>query len=235
MSAGTEERRFTMPQATKKTDSQIHHDVLAELKWDSRVDETEVGVQVNGGVVTLTGTVTSWAKRVAAQEAARRVIGVLDVANDTKVKVSGGLARTDTEIAQAVRQALEWDVFVPNEKLTSTVTDGWVTLEGPVESWSQRDAAERAVRNLSGVKMVVNKIIVKPAQPTTGDVRKAIEEALERRAEREARNIGVDVRDGTVTLTGPVHSWAERKSVLAAARFTPGVRAVEDRLRTEPV
>jgi len=224
-----------MPQAIKKSDSQIHHDVLAELKWDSRVDETEVGVKVNGGVVTLTGTVTSWAKRVAAQEAARRVIGVLDVANDTKVKVSGGLARTDTEIAQAVRQALEWDVFVPNEKITSTVTDGWVTLEGPVESWSQRDAAERAVRNLSGVKMVVNKIIVKPAQPTTGDVRKAIEEALERRAEREARNIGVDVRDGIVTLTGPVHSWAERKSVLAAARFTPGVRAVEDRLRTEPV
>ena len=234
-SAGAEEGRFTMPQAIKKSDSQIHHDVLAELKWDSRVDETEVGVQVNGGVVTLTGTVTSWAKRVAAQEAARRVIGVLDVANDTKVKVSGGLARTDTEIAQAVRQALEWDVFVPNEKITSTVTDGWVTLEGPVESWSQRDAAERAVRNLSGVKMVVNKIIVKPAQPMTGDVRKAIEEALERRAEREARNIGVDVRDGTVTLTGPVHSWAERKSVLAAARFTPGVRAVEDRLRTEPV
>ena len=95
-------RRLTI----KKTDTQIHHDVLEELKWDSRVDETEVGVQVAGGVVTLTGTVTSWAKRVAAQEAARRVIGVLDVANDTKVKVPGGLTRSDTEIAQAVRQAL---------------------------------------------------------------------------------------------------------------------------------
>ena len=105
-----------MKQATKKTDTQIHHDVLEELKWDSRVDETEVGVQVARGVVTLTGTVTSWAKRVAAQEAARRVIGVLDVANDIKVKVPGGLARTDTEIAQAVRQALEWDVFVPDEQ-----------------------------------------------------------------------------------------------------------------------
>jgi len=202
-----------MSQAIKKSDTQIHHDVLEELKWDSRVDETEVGVQVAGGVVTLTGTVTSWAKRVAAQEAARRVIGVLDVANDTKVKVPGGLARTDTEIAQAVRQA----------------------LEGPVERWSQRDDAERAVRNLTGVKMVVNKITVTPAKPVTGDVRKAIEQALERRAEREARQIGVDVRDGTVTLTGPVHSWAERKSVLAAARFTPGVRVVEDHLRTEPV
>lgn len=224
-----------MPQTIKKTDTQIHHDVIEELKWDSRVDETEVGVQVAAGVVTLTGTVTSWAKRVAAQEAARRVIGVLDVANDLKVKAVGGLSRTDTEIAQAVRQALEWDVFVPNEKITSTVTDGWVTLEGPVERSTQREAAERAVRNLMGVKMVVNKITVTQPKAVTGDVRKAIEQALERRAEREARQIGVDVRDGTVTLTGPVHSWAERKSVLAAARFTPGVRVVEDHLRTEPV
>ncbi|MFI5284669.1 MAG: BON domain-containing protein, partial [Candidatus Dormibacterales bacterium] len=196
---------------------------------------TEVGVQVDGGVVTLTGAVTSWAKRVAAQEAARRVIGVLDVANDIEVKVPGGLARTDTEIAQAVRRTLEWDVFVPEQKITSTVTDGWVTLEGPVERSSQRDDAERAVRNLTGVKMVVNKISVMPAKPVTGDVRKAIEQALERRAEREARQIGVDVRDGTVTLTGTVHSWAERQSVLAAARFTPGVLDVQDHLRTEPV
>ena len=224
-----------MSQAIKKSDTQIHYDVLDELKWDSRVDETEVGVQVVGGVVTLTGTVTSWAKRVAAQEAARRVIGVLDVANDIEVKVPGGLARTDTEIAQAVRRTLEWDVFVPEQKITSTVTDGWVTLEGTVERWSQREDAQRAVRNLTGVKIVVNKITVTPAKPVTEDVRKAIEQALERRAEREARQIGVDVRDGTVTLTGPVHSWAERKSVLAAARFTPGVRAIEDHLRTEPV
>ena len=139
--------------------------MLEELKWDSRVDETEVGVQVASGVVTLTGTVTSWAKRVAAQEAARRVIGVLDVANDISVKTPGGFVHSDTEIAQAVRQTLEWDVFVPNEKITSTVTDGWVTLEGSVDRWSQRDDAERAVRNLTGVKMVVNKITVTAAKP----------------------------------------------------------------------
>jgi osmotically-inducible protein OsmY len=225
-----------MAQAIKKTDTQIHHDVLEELQWDSRVDEKEVGVQVAGGVVTLTGTVTSWAKRMAAQEAAHRVIGVLDVANDVQVKVLlGGLAPTDTEIAQAVRRALEWDVFVPEEKITSTVTGGWVTLEGTVERWSQRNDAERAVRNLTGVKSVVNKITVTPPKLVTEGVQKAIEQALERRAEREARQIRVDVRDGAVTLTGSVHSWAERKSVLAAARFTPGVRTVEDHLRTEPV
>ena len=224
-----------MAQAIKKTDSQIHHDVLEELKWDSRVDEKEVGVQVEGGVVTLTGTVTSFAKRRAAEEAAHRVIGVLDVANDLKVKVSGDLVLTDTDIAHAVRRALEWDVFVPNEKITSTVTDGSVTLEGTVERWSQRADAERVVRNLTGVKSVQNRIVVTTAKPVTEDVRRAIEQALERRAEREARRINVDVKDGTVTLTGAVHSWAERKSVLSAARFTPGVLAVEDHLRTEPV
>jgi osmotically-inducible protein OsmY len=223
-----------MTQAIRRTDTQIHHDVLQELSWDSRVDEKEVGVQVASGIVTLTGTVTSWAKRVAAQEAAHRVIGVLDVANDITVKAPGGPAPTDTDIAQAVRRALEWDVFVPDDKITSTVTDGWVTLEGTVDTWSQRTDAERAIRNLAGVKFVVNKLMVTPTK-VTGDVQKAIEQALERRAEREARRIRVDVRDGTVTLTGPVHSWAERKSVLAAARYTPGVSAIEDHLRTEPV
>lgn len=219
---------------TKKTDVQIHGDVLEELRWDSRVDETEVGVEVDNGVVTLTGTVTSWAKRSAAQEAARRVIGVLDVANDIKVKVPGGPSRTDTEIAQAVRRALEWDVFVPEERISSTVEEGFVTLDGTVERWSQRDDAERAIRNLSGVRTVVNKIVVKSSKPVTEDIKKAIEQALERRAEREARRIQVEVRNGVATLTGTVHTWAERKSVLAATRFTPGVRSVEDHLRTEP-
>lgn len=219
--------------AAKKTDAQIHHDVLEELKWDSRVDETEVGVQVASGIVTLTGTVASWAKRVAAQEAAHRVMGVLDVANDIHVKVPGSQARTDTEIAQAVRQALEWDVFVPHKGISTTVSDGAVTLEGTVERWSQRSDAERAVRNLAGVRIIVNKLVVTPTQRVTDDVRHAIEEALERRAQREARRIAVEIVDGTVTLSGNVHSWAEHKSVVAAARFTPGVTAVEDKLRTE--
>ena len=224
-----------MTQRVKKTDTQIHHDVLEELKWDSRVDATEVGVEVDRGAVTLTGTVAGWAKRVAAEEAARRVIDVLDVANNIKVKIPGGLTRTDTEIAQAVRHALEWDVFVPDDKITSSVSDGWVTLAGTVERWSQRQDAERAVRNLAGGKGVVNRITVAEAEPVTRDVRTAIEQALERRAEREARRIRVDVHDGIATLTGSVHSWAERKSLVAAARFTPGVLDVEDHLRTEPV
>ncbi len=222
-----------MTQVVKKTDAQIQQDVLNELKWDSRVEETEVGVQVEKGIVTLTGGVSGWAKRVAAQEAAHRVYGVLDVANDIQVKMAGSLMRTDTEIAQAVRHALEWDVFVPDKQITSTVSNGWVTLEGTVDVWSHREDAERAVRNLSGVHGVTNKIAVKQPKVVSQDVRKVIEEALERRAEREANRIQVEVDNGTVTVSGVVHSWEEKVAVAAAARYARGVVTLNDRLRVE--
>jgi osmotically-inducible protein OsmY len=219
-----------MKPRTKKTDSEIHHDVLEELKWDPRVDETEVGVEVDNGVVSLSGTVTTWAKRVAAQDAAHRVAGVLDVANDITVKTPGGLERSDTEIAQAVRQTLQWDVFVPDEQITSTVADGRVTLAGTVNRLSQYDAADRAVRNLTGVKTVINLIKVKAPKPAPESIRLAIERALDRRAERHAHDITVGVQDGVVKLTGPVNSWAERRAMVGAARGTAGVQAVEDEL-----
>ena len=112
----------------RKSDEHIHQAVLRELRWDSRVGETEVGVEVDQGVVTLTGTVASYATKLAAQAAAHRVTGVLDVANDIRVRIPGSRGRTDTEIAQAVRHALAADVLVPDTSITSTVTDGWVTL-----------------------------------------------------------------------------------------------------------
>ena len=217
-----------------KADSEIQQAVLSELRWDTRVKETDVGVEVDAGVVTLTGTVSSWAKRMAAQEAAHRVSGVLDVANDIQVKVPGSAGRTDTEIASAVRHAFEWDVFVPEARIRTTVSDGWVTFEGDVDYWSQRDAAEKVVRNLTGVRGVSNKIEIKPPKVIPYDVRQSIEEALERRAEREARRISVAVSDGRVTLSGVVRSWAEREAVIGAARGTPGVRSVDDHLRIEP-
>src|SRR6266508_6508750 len=163
--------------AVKKTDAEIQQDVIRELKWDPRVEETEVGVEVDNGIVTLTGTVSSWAKRIAAQEAAHRVFGVLDVANDITVKLPGSLTRNDTDLAQAVRHALKWDVMVPDERITSTVSKGWVTLDGTVDSWSQREDAERAVRNLTGIGGVTNRITVVSPAVSAGDVHKAIEEA----------------------------------------------------------
>jgi osmotically-inducible protein OsmY len=219
----------------KKTDSEIQQDVLRELKWDTRVEETDVGVEVDAGVVTLSGTVSSWGKRHAAAEAAHRVRGVLDVANDVVVKMPGMPGRTDTEVAHAVRNALVWDVFVPDTHIRSTVSDGVVTLDGEVETWTQAEDAERAVRNLAGVRSVMNLISIEPPSFVDGaKVRKSIEAALERQAEREAKRVSFEIDDGLVRIFGTVHSWAEREAVIGAAKGTPGVRRVEDKLRIEP-
>jgi osmotically-inducible protein OsmY len=216
-----------------KSDAEIQQAVLQELKWDSHVEETEVGVQVSQGVVTLSGTVDAYAKRLAAQAAAHRVAGVLDVANDLEVKIPSMLARTDTDIALAVRRALEWDVLVPDERIQTTVTTGLVTLEDSVDFPFQRADAVRALRNLVGVRGVVDKLSISGPHVDPETVRASIEAALERRAEREAKHIGVTVREGTVTLTGSVNSWLERQAVLGAARSSPGVHAVQDHLRIE--
>lgn len=215
-------------------DSVIQQAVLRELRWDTRVDETDVGVEVDSGVVTLTGTVDSWAKRVAAQEAAHRVTGVLDVANDIEVRTAGTPGRTDTQIAAAVRLALEWDVYVPEQRIRSTVSEGWVLLEGEVETWSQREDAERAIRNLAGVRGITNKIEIKSPEVRPEDVRKSIVDALARHAERGARHVDVTLRDDRVVVSGAVNSWTERMTVLGAVKGTHGVRKVEDRLRIEP-
>ncbi|MGH7297154.1 MAG: BON domain-containing protein, partial [Polyangiaceae bacterium] len=121
------------------TDARFKQSVLEELKWDTRVNETDVGVEVHSGVVTLTGTVDSWAARLGAQEAAHRVAGVHDVANDIRVRLPGSSERDDSDIAAAVRYALERDILVPDDRISSTVSGGAVTLEGTVDTWSQYD------------------------------------------------------------------------------------------------
>jgi osmotically-inducible protein OsmY len=216
-----------------KTDAEIQQQVIQELKWDTRVEETDVGVEVDRGVVTLTGTVSSWARRLAAQEAAHLVAGVLDVANDIQVKLPGSPGRTDTEIAHAVRQALEWNVFVPETRIRSTVSEGRVTLEGEVDYFSQLEEAEKAVRNLADVRAVFSRIQVKPPRVLPSNIRASIQEALERHAEREAGRIHIDERDGQVTLSGTVQSPAEKRAVIGAATGTPGVWNVVDRLRID--
>jgi osmotically-inducible protein OsmY len=218
----------------QRTDSQIKQAVLDELKWDTRVDEAEIGVSVVHGIVSLSGTVSHWGNRLAAQDAVHRVAGVLDVANDLKVKIPGSAGRTDADIAQAVRQALEWNVFVPAARIRSTVSDGFITLQGDVDTWSERMDAEKVVSHLAGVTGVANEIDVKTSQVSAHEVRKAIEAALDRRAAREASRIALEVHDGRVSLTGVVHSWVERATVIGAARGTPGVHNIEDHLRVEP-
>ena len=192
----------------RKNDEDIKADIAREFAWDTRVAPTEIGVQVKNGIVTLAGTVDSWAKVRAAAEAAHRVSGVLDVANDLVVNPAGGAHRSDADIAQAVRHALEWDVTVPDRQIHSTVSGGIVTLEGTVASWSQRADAERAVERLTGVKRVANDIKIEPeVRATISDVRAAVEKALERHAAREASRIDSMIGSGgTVEAVGTVHS-----------------------------
>jgi osmotically-inducible protein OsmY len=225
-----------MGDAIKKSDTEIQQAVVRELGWDTRISPTEVGVQVKNGVVTLTGMVDSWAKRAAAEQAAHRVFGVHDVANDLEVQLTGSWAtRTDTDIAQSVRYVLEWDVTVPDKDIRSTVSKGVVTLEGTVNFWTERSDAERAVEKISGVKAVVNRIEVRPSvRAEATQVRSAIQDALERHADREAARIDVRVHEGAVDVTGVVHTWSEKQAVLGAVRGTRGVREVVDRVTVQP-
>jgi osmotically-inducible protein OsmY len=217
-----------------KSDFQILQDVLHELQWDHRIGAAEVGVEVDNGIVTLTGTVPTYGRKFAAREAAHRVKGVLDVANDITVIPPESSKITDTDIAATVRNALKWDTLIPDEQIQSTVTNGWVTLEGTVDTVSQRQDAESTIQFLKGVRGVTNAIGVRSKRIDSGEVKLSIEEALERRADREAKHIGVAVSDGTVTLTGRVHSWREKKAVLGAASEAPGIQTLVDHLRIDP-
>lgn len=223
----------TMP-VPLRSDADLQRSVQRELRWDARVDASHIGVQVMLGVVTLTGAVDSYAEKLAAQEAAHQVAGVLDVANDIQVRVPRAPLRTDTDIALAVRRALEWDVLVPHEQIRTTVEAGHVTLEGEVPLWSHRTYAENAIRHLAGVRGVTNNLTIVPSPIDPEEIRHAIEEALERRAEREASRITVQVHNGAVHLVGRVRSWAERRAVLGAAGHAPGVHTVADDLRIDP-
>lgn len=212
-----------------RTDADIQREVLEELKWDSRVKPNEIGVAVKDGIVTLTGTVDSYLKKMAAESAALRVPGVKAVANDIEVRLLPSSERTDADIAAAALNALNWDAFIPNDRIEVTVSKGWVTLRGEVEFEFQRRDAERAVERLTGVKGVSNLITVRP-HVSSSDVKQNIEKALLRNAETDARHITVEVQGSKIVLYGTVRSYAEKKAAEDAAWSAPGVTEVDNRI-----
>jgi osmotically-inducible protein OsmY len=212
-----------------KTDAEIRRDVESELQWDPSIDDKGIGVVVTNGVVTLTGDVPHYSSRWTAEDITKRVGGVRAIANEIRVKVPHSGVRTDTEIAEAAANALQWNVSLGHAQVKPIVKDGWVTLSGQVSWGYQRSAAENSVRNLLGVKGVANEINITSTIKAT-DVKQKIEEAFKRHAILDANAIDVKVNDSTVILKGYVNSWQEHEDAARVAWAAPGVVQVENHL-----
>lgn len=215
-----------------KTDVEVRDDVLAELAWQPNIDETQIGVVVEDGVVTLNGVVNDYSKKLAAEKAAKSVAGVRAVAVDIDVKYGEDYKKTDKEIAKAVVSTFEWKASVPEKDITVKVENGWVYLSGEVQWAYQKDSAQNAVENLVGVKGVVNSISlrnkIKPSE-----VKNRIQSAFHRMATVDANNIMLETHDHTVVLRGKVHSIKEKEDAETAAYNAPGVYNVRNDLIVE--
>jgi len=212
-----------------KSDKKIQEDVIAELAWEPVLNATEIGVAVKGGVVTLSGNVSSYTKKRQAELAAKRVRDVKAVAVDINIDLFPEDNSNDTELGAAIVDAFTWNTLIPVEKIKVRVENNWVTLEGEVEWQYQREAAYNAVNFLRGVKGISNLITVKPAI-NKAIVKDNIKRALERNADVESDKVEISTTGRTVVLKGKVGSWHERSLVERAAWASPGVVNVKDEI-----
>jgi osmotically-inducible protein OsmY len=212
-----------------KGDKELQKQVMDELTWEPSIDSAEIGVSIDSGVVMLSGTVRSYSEKWAAERAAERVRGVKAVTDEILVRLPGDFARSDSDIARAAANNLEWNASVPPGRLQVLVENGWITLDGTVEHYFQKSEAERSVRSLRGVKGVVNRIHVRPPISPV-DVKNQIVRALERAAQVDAKHISVETRDTKVILRGAVKSWVEREGAERVAWGAPGVSEVENNI-----
>jgi osmotically-inducible protein OsmY len=222
-----------LPGQKMRSDDDIKRHVEAELEWDPGVDSTDIGVAVNQGVVTLSGFVRSFAHKLAAERAAKRVAGVVGLANDLEIQLPGADQRPDPEIARdAVAELKKW---LPDawRHVRPVVEDGRVTLEGEVEWNFQRDYAERALHWIAGITGISNSIRLRP-RVAAAEVRHNIEEAFRRNAQIDANRVMVEANGGEVILRGTVRSWAERQEAERVAWAAPGAIRVDNQITVSP-
>lgn len=212
-----------------KTDAQIQHDVMEELKWEPAVTATSVGVGVADGVVTLSGHVESFSQKWAAERAAQRVSGVKALAVELDVRLTPLTTRPDADLARSAENVLEWVSYLPTNSIKVMVEKGWITLTGAVDWDYQRHNAASAVRHLMGVVGVSNEVALKP-QVSSTRLKAEIEDVLKRRTNGNAERIAVEVDGHTVTLTGSVGSWYQRHLATRSAWGSRGVTLVVDNL-----
>ncbi len=215
-----------------KSDSQIQEDIKREFKWDPLINETKIDVAVKNGVVTLSGNVDSYIKKLAAENAVKKIGGVKAIAEDIQIGVDTMDNKTDAEIASTVLNALKWHAAVEEKMIKIKVENGIVSLEGEVEWEYQRTNARKTVENLVGVRAVINQITVRPKFSTT-DIRQRINAAFHRSATVDAGRIDVEVSGSRVILRGKVRSIAEKEDAETAAWKAPGVISVESKLEVE--
>jgi osmotically-inducible protein OsmY len=211
----------------KKTDQQLQRDVIAELEWEPSVDHADIGVAVNDGVVTLSGFVKTYAEKIGAEKAARRVSGVQAIAEEISVRFSSDPKTADHEIAKRIVDMFTWNVLVPDESIKVKVEHGFVTLSGSVDWAYQRAEAKKVAGKISGVKGVADLIEVR-LRPSSWDIRQKIVDAIKRQADADANAITVTTDGGKVTLRGKVKAWSERRVAENAAWAVPGVTRVVD-------
>jgi osmotically-inducible protein OsmY len=215
-----------------KTDQEIQNDVMDELKWEPFLTASEIGVAVKNGIVTLSGTVDRYAKKIAAETAAKKVNGVKAVAEDIEVKLGTSSKKNDTEIAEAAIIALKWHSAMQENKINISVENGWVTLEGDVDWEFQRNSAKYMVENLIGVVGITNNIKIKTVVAST-DVKRKIASAFHRSATVDSEKINITLEGPKVILSGKVRSFAEKKDAENAAWLAPGVNSIENKLEID--
>lgn len=219
-----------MRAASETGNQRLQRAVIAHLDWDPAVDAGVVSADVDDGDVTLRGVVGSYSAKLAAVKAARRVAGVRGVTNAIEVRIAAD--RTDEDIADDAALALRLHSTVP-DTVHVQVADGRVTLAGHVDWPFQKRSADRAVREIRGVRDVINHIVVAP-KAAAHDVRHRIVQALEHNAELDARRVKVTIAHDRATLTGTVGSWLEREAAERAAANAPGITGVDNRIVVQP-